>query len=62
MPVVLGNLGALVDGQAGPCMGLCMGGAWVGGVLGVFLKFCLSFLILSFSLKLVIQVEQKCML
>ena len=30
MPVVLGNLGALVDGQAGPCMGLCMGGAWRG--------------------------------
>ena len=33
-----GRIGILVDGQAGLCMGRCMGGAWVhgdGDVLGV---------------------------
>ena len=27
----MGGIGDLVHGQAGPCMGLCMGGAWRGG-------------------------------
>ena len=31
VPVVVRNLGALVDGQAGPCMGWCMDGSCVGG-------------------------------
>ena len=25
-----GKFGGLVDGQAGPCMSWCMGGAWSG--------------------------------
>ena len=31
VPVVVGKLGFWVDRPAGPCMGWCMGGAWVHG-------------------------------
>ena len=39
---MVGNLGLLVDGKAGPCMGLCMGGgAWHGAWAGVWVMVML---------------------
>ena len=41
--VVSFEIGDLVDGQAGPCMGRCMGGAWWCGVWG-FINDVLNYL------------------
>ena len=42
------NLGGLVDGQAGPSMGRCMGGAWVYGGWGVP-KWCVILRVTPFN-------------